>query len=147
MSQTFDANILVYASNELDPQTARARRLLLRLASGPELVVLFWPVVMAYLRIATHPSIFPHPLTPTIAEKNIESLLARPHVRAAGELSDHWSAYRRVSAELPVRGNLVPDAHLVALMHQHGVGTVWSRDRDLRKFANVTVKDPFDEAV
>jgi uncharacterized protein len=41
------------------------------------------------------------------------------------------------------RGNLVPDTHLVALMHQHGVATIWSHDRDLRRFSAITVRDPF----
>jgi predicted nucleic acid-binding protein len=43
----------------------------------------------------------------------------------------------------PVRGNLVPDAHLVALMRQHGVSTIWSHDRDFLKFPGIKVQDPF----
>ncbi len=39
----------------------------------------------------------------------------------------------------------MPDAHVVALMHQHGVGTFYSRDRDFRKFDGITAVDPFDE--
>ena len=41
----------------------------------------------------------------------------------------------------------VPDAHLVALMREHGVVTMWSNDRDFRKFDGITVKNPFDERV
>jgi len=51
--------------------------------------------------------------------------------------------YRRIADDVSPRGNLVPDAHLVALMHQHGISTVWSHDRDLRKFGGITVRDPF----
>jgi len=28
-------------------------------------------------------------------------------------------------------------------MHQHGISTIWSHDRDLRKFGGITVRDPF----
>jgi len=37
------------------------------------------------------------------------------------------------------RGNL---AHLAALMRQHGVGVIWTADRDFRRFAGVTARDP-----
>jgi len=48
-----------------------------------------------------------------------------------------------VASDVKPRGNLFPDAHLVALMREHGVSTIWSHDRDLRKFSGITVKDPF----
>jgi hypothetical protein len=41
------------------------------------------------------------------------------------------------------RGNLVPDAHLVALMRQYGVSTIVSHDRDFRMFDGIRVHDPF----
>ena len=57
MSATVDANILVYASNQSDPIYPQAIQLVTRLASGPDLLYLFWPVVLGYLRIVTHPAI------------------------------------------------------------------------------------------
>jgi len=72
-------------------------------------------------------------------------LLARPHIRAAGELDGFWQTHLQVTADVSTRGNLVPDAHLVALMIQQGVTTIWSRDRDLRKFDGISVVDPFDD--
>ena len=35
-----------------------------------------------------------------------------------------------------------PDAHLVALMRQHGVSTIYTRDRGFRRFDGLTVLDP-----
>lgn len=145
MTDTVDANILVYASNEQAPEHGRALALLDHLAIGPALVVLLWPTLLGYLRIVTHPSIFPSPLTPEVAEANVDALLARGHIRAAGEVDGFWPAYRRVAAPLAPRGNLVPDAHLVALMAQHGISRIWSRDRDLRKFDGIAVSDPFSD--
>ena len=46
MSATVDANILVYASNSSDPVYPQATQLLTRLAAGPDLLYLFWPVVL-----------------------------------------------------------------------------------------------------
>ena len=63
MSYTIDANVLLYASDESSPVHARARAFVQRLADGPEIAYLFWPTVMAYLRIATHAAVFALPMT------------------------------------------------------------------------------------
>ena len=145
MSQTLDTNVLLYASNDGAPEQERAMALLRHLAAGPDLVVLLWPVVMGYLRIATHPAIFSRPLSHTDAVANIDGLLARPHVRVVGEGERLWDIYRGVVVDVPARGNGVPDAHLVALMLEHGVSSIWSRDRDFRKYASITAHDPFSD--
>jgi predicted nucleic acid-binding protein len=44
---------------------------------------------------------------------------------------------------MPIRGNAVPDAHLATLLRQHGVSTLYTDDRDLRKFDFLNVRDPF----
>lgn len=142
MSSTVDANILVYASNADDPLHDPARALVERLAAGPEIVYLFWPVLLGYLRIVTHSGILPAPLSPATAMRNIESLLDRPHVRAPGETDGFWPIFRTTAGDRP-RGNEVPDAHVAALMRQHGVRLIWTRDRDFRRFAGVDARDPF----
>lgn len=143
MTYTVDANVLVYASDDASDHQGRARSFLRELAEGTELVYLFWPTLMAYLRIATHPSIFETPLPPEAALANVETLLEPPQVRATGEGGRFWAAYRRLATEGDARGNLVPDAHIVALMDEHGVRTIWTHDRDYRRFPGIEVRDPF----
>ncbi len=98
---------------------------------------------MSYLRIATHPAVFDHPLSPDEAMANIETLLNLPHVRFLSEEEGFWNAYRTTTAEVPTRGNLVPDAHLAALLRHHGVKTLYTHDRDFLKFPFLDVQDPF----
>ena len=143
MSTAIDANLLLYASDAGSRFHERALEVLRSAAEGPDLLYLFWPVVMAYLRIATHPAVFAHPLAPADATANVEQLLVRPHVRAPGEDDGFWNSFRAVSASTTVRGNLVSDAHVVSLMRQYGVRTILSHDRDFHKFTAITVKDPF----
>jgi uncharacterized protein len=143
LSFTFDANVLLYASDETSPWHAPARDFLDRVAAGGELVYLFWPTAMAYLRVATHPAIFDAPLAPAVAAGNVERLLALPHVRTSGEHDRFWNAYRRIADDADARGNLVPDAHLVALMVENGVRTIWTHDRDFRRFSRIEARDPF----
>lgn len=141
MSVTVDANILVYASNTDDPAFGPSSALVDRLASGPDLVYLFWPTIMGYVRIVTHPGILPRPLSFAEASGNVSALLARPHVRTAGEGEGFWALYLTSAGTQP-RGNDVPDAHLVALMRQHGVGTIYTRDRDFRRYEGIHARDP-----
>ncbi len=143
MSVTVDANVLVYASNEADPVHRTARRLVERLAAGPDIVYLFWPTIMGYLRIVTHPSVLPRPLGPKDAVSNVEALVSAPHVRAPGEGDGFWRLYLQTRNEAD-RGNDVPDGHLAALMRQHDVATIYTRDRDFRRFDGISVEDPFD---
>lgn len=143
MSQTFDVNVLVYATNRSSPFHDRAKALVERFLAGPDLVYLLWPVALGYLRIVTHPALLDEPLQPSAAAANIEQFIAQPHVRQVGEGEGFWPVYRRIADGIGPKGNLVPDVHLVALMRQHGIATIWSHDRDFRKFDGITVKDPF----
>ena len=142
MSATLDANVLIYASNQTDPLHNRAEALVRRLAKGPEILYLFWPVLLGYVRIVTHPGILPEPLSPSIAMQNVETLLDRPHVRAPGEADGFWPIFRSAAGTWP-RGNEIPDAHLAALMRQHGVRLVYTRDRGFRRFEGIDARDPF----
>jgi hypothetical protein len=142
LSVTVDANVLVYASNEADPAHGAARALLDRLAAGPDIVYLFWPALMGYLRIVTHAAILQRPLDFESAAVNVTALLELPHVRAPGESEGFWSVFRRTAGR-HTRANTVPDAHLAALMRGHGVGTIYTRDRDFRRFDGIRVVDPF----
>lgn len=147
MSSTVDANVLLYASDSLSPHHENAQDFLRARAAEPDIFYLFWPVIMAYLRVATHPAIFEQPLDPVAAASNIANLLHLPQVRTEGETESFWEMWQATTTGMVVRGNAVPDAHLVALMRAHGVGTIWSRDRDLRKFGSIRVLDPFGETL
>jgi toxin-antitoxin system PIN domain toxin len=143
MSYSLDVNILLYASDRSSNRHVRASEFLESCAAGPEILCLTWPTLMSYLRIATHPRIFSAPLSPDEALGNVTALLGLPHVRAVSELDGFVDAYKHVAGDTPVRGNLVPDAHVAAILLQHGVRTMYSNDRDFRKFQSLEVRDPF----
>lgn len=143
MSFSCDVNVLLYASDASSPVHGVARSFLQEAASGGDLFCLGWPTVMSYLRIATHPRIFAAPLTPGEALANVESLARLPHVRFLSEEPGFLDAYREVAGAFPIRGNLVPDAHLAVLLRQHGVRTLYTRDGDFKKFGFLEVRDPF----
>ncbi|MGA3043289.1 MAG: TA system VapC family ribonuclease toxin [Bryobacteraceae bacterium] len=143
MSYSVDVNILLYASDRSSEQYDAANRFLTHCAAGPEILCLAWPILLSYMRIATHPRIFDSPLAPDEATGNVAALLALPSVRTVAEQDGFLDVYRHVTANLVVRGNLVPDAQLAAILFQHGVRTLYTRDRDFRKFDFFDVRDPF----
>ncbi|MCZ6674660.1 MAG: PIN domain-containing protein [Verrucomicrobia bacterium] len=142
MSYSLDANILIYASDQRSSDHVNAIKFLSDCLSDSEPLYLCWPTVLAYLRITTHPSIFASPLSPQDARQNIESLRV-PHVRFISEGDNFWEHYEQACEGLSVRGNLVPDAHIAALLREHGIRRIYSRDRDFLKFPFLEVVDPF----
>ncbi len=142
MSFGVDVNILLYASDGSSPLHEKATAFLDQCANGREVFCLAWLTIMSYLRMATHPSIFERPLTHADAVRNVEALLSLPHCRVIGEEEGFWETYRKTTADVPTRGNLVPDAHLASILIGNGVTTVCTHDRDFRKFSFLDVRDP-----
>lgn len=145
MSFALDVNLLLYASDATSPWNRRAVDFLEACADKNEVFCVAWPTVMGYLRMATHPAVFDRPLTHEDALRNVERLLSLPHVRVLSEGEGFLEIYRDTVRNVPTRGNLVPDAHLAALLRQHGVRMLYTRDRDFMKFDFLEVRDPFKE--
>jgi toxin-antitoxin system PIN domain toxin len=142
MSYSIDVNILVYASDKTSKHQPSAVKFLQERINDPELFCLSWITLMSYQRITTHPGLFSKPLTPHEAWKNIEDLLSLPQVRVISEEEGFSDYYLQVTTELHARGNLVPNAHLAAILRQHGVNKIYSADSDFRKFKFLKVINP-----
>ncbi|MDY7035571.1 MAG: TA system VapC family ribonuclease toxin [Thermodesulfobacteriota bacterium] len=108
-----------------------------------ELFCLTWVTLMSYLRMSTHPRIFLNPLSPSEAFNNVEALLALPQVRVISEMEGFLEVYRDVTDRFPVRGNLVLDAHLAAVLRQNEIKKLFTTDSDFMKFDFLDVPDPF----
>jgi len=106
--------------------------------------VLSWTTLMTYVRIATHPRIFADPLTPDEDLSNVASLIGLPRTRLLVEEDGFLDAYREVTGSLSIRGNLVLDAHLAALLRQHGVSVLYTSDADFRRFGFLDVRNPLE---
>ena len=143
MSAAADVNTLLYASDRDSPFHDRAVQFLTDRATTLDLFCLGWTTIMGYLRIATHPGIFARPLSAAEAMRNVNALISLPHVRLLAEEDGFWEVYQDVVRNWPARGNQVPDAHLAALLRQHGVGTLYTSDADFRRFDFLRIVNPF----
>jgi uncharacterized protein len=142
LSYSVDVNLLLYASDRASPHHPAAFRFLEQRRSESDLFCIAWPTLMSYLRIATHLSIFAEPLSPSEALGNVAALLSLRQVRALSEQEGFLDVYREIAGTLPVRGNLVPDAHLAAILRQHGVRRLFTSDVDFRRFDFLEIRDP-----
>ena len=138
-----DTNILVFAHRQGTRHHAESLDLLRRLSTGPAPYALFWPSLYEFLRVVTHHRVFDPPSTPARALQAVADLLAPPGVRALSETSSHGEILRRILGETPITGNLMHDAHLVALAIEHGVHEILTLDGDFRRFPQVASRDPF----
>ena len=145
MAVAIDANLLLHAANRDSPNHAAAEAALRSLIEDDSVTYIFWPVILAFVRLATHPGVFRQPLAYEQAVTNVEQLLRSPKVRSPGESSAFWASMRSAADGVNPRGNLWTDAHIVALMNEHGVRTIITSDRDFRKFDGIRVVDPFDQ--
>lgn len=142
MTATVDVNLLLYWSDADSPFHRRSAAVMEDLARGPDLLFLFWPVLMSYLRLATHPRIADAPLSLEEAIGNVVALTGASHARTPGEDTGFLDVFR-ATLPGPIRGNDISEAHLVALMRQHGVATIYTNDRGFRRFEKIRVVDPF----
>lgn len=136
-----DANVLLYAVNTRAREHDRANGWLAEALAGPESVGFSWVVVLAFIRIATHRSLFPSPLETVQAGELVETWLAAPSAVLVEPTTRHLPLLRGLLAEAGTAGNLVNDANLAALALEHDA-TVVSFDRDFRRFAGVRSQVP-----
>jgi toxin-antitoxin system PIN domain toxin len=136
-----DANLLLYAEDASNPRNAAARAWWDARLSSADPVLLSWETITAFLRIGTNPRVFQRPLTMAEAVARVESWLAQPCVRLARPTERHWEVLRGFLAEGQAVANLVMDAHLAALAHEHGA-ELCSCDADFSRFPALAWSNP-----
>jgi toxin-antitoxin system PIN domain toxin len=140
---SLDVNPLLYAIDDRSPFQEAALHAIEDLEARAEITYLFWPVAAAFVRIATNPRIYQRPLSLVSALENVQELMSRPHMRSGTEGPGFIDRLSAACTESRATGTLVSDAHIVALMRQHGVRRILTHDRDFRKFDGVRIVDPF----
>jgi toxin-antitoxin system PIN domain toxin len=136
-----DLNILLYAVNSDAAQHTRAREWWERAVNDEEIIGLAWVVLLGFLRLSTHPRVFPRPLAPNVAAAKIDAWLARENVRMVRERDDHWEILKGLLNGTGTAGNLTTDAHLAALALSHDAVLV-SSDTEFARFKGLRWENP-----
>lgn len=100
-----------------------------------------WIVVLAFLRLSTHPAIFPRPLAGPEAVNLIRGWLGQPAALVVSPTARHLDILAGLIAEAGTAANLVSDAHLAALAVEHDA-VIASFDADFGRFRGVRWEQP-----
>jgi toxin-antitoxin system PIN domain toxin len=138
-----DANLLLYATDARSRFHLPARDWLLEQLNGSRRVGLPWQSLGAFLRLATHPRVSAHPLSPVDAWRSVSAWLAAPVAWIPQPGAEHATLLADLLVRYEVAGNLVPDTQLAALALEHGL-TVCSADTDFARFTEVRWHNPLD---
>ena len=128
-----DANVLLYAVNETSPHHRAAREWIDDALAGDEPVGLAWVVLLAFLRLATLPAVFPRPLAVDVAFELVDDWLSARTATVVHPTPRHARVLRGLLAASGTAGNLVTDAHLATLALEHGA-RLCTFDRDFARF-------------
>lgn len=138
-----DTNILVYAADRDAVGHDRCRAMLEQWRQQASPWYLCWNVIYEFLRVTTHPRVFRKPLTASDSWGFITSILASRGVGILSEGEGHPETVTEIVAALPhLSGNLVHNAHVAALMREHGVRVIYTHDMDFHRFRGLDVRDP-----
>lgn len=137
-----DTNVLVHAADEDAPLHGPCRELLEGARGAPQTLCPTWSVVCEFLRVITHRRVLARPFTMEQAWATAASFLAMPHVSVLGPGPRHLARAPGMLAAPGVSGNLVHDAHIAAVLVEHGVHRIYTFDQDLRRFPGLEVVDP-----
>jgi toxin-antitoxin system PIN domain toxin len=100
-----------------------------------------WVTIWAFLRIATSPRVFEHPLSMAEARAAVASWLAQPNAGTLEPGERHGELLERLTGEGQVTGPLVMDAALAAIAVEHGA-TLCTADRDFARFPGLRWRNP-----
>lgn len=141
--QLVDANVLLHAVNRASPRHRQARAWLDEALTKGEAVGFTWLVLLAFLRLATHPAIFPRPLGTEEALDVVRGWLAQPSAVLVEPTHRHLDVLASLLLDSGTAGNLVSDAHLAAIAVEHAA-TLVSFDADFGRFRGLRWRMPGD---
>ncbi len=142
-----DTNVLIAAHRPDHEFHEAAKEALQTLANGAAAWSVPWPCVHEFLRIVTG-SVFRQPTPMDVALAAVEAWFVTGRSRAVplGEGAMHLELLRRLALEGKIRGAVVHDARIAAICLAHGVGELWSADRDFSRFPDLKIRNPLIQA-
>jgi toxin-antitoxin system PIN domain toxin len=137
-----DSNILVYAHREDSPWHDAANVRMIEMAEGRAPWAIPWPCIHEFLAIVTHPRIYSPPTPLLKAVDQVEAWLESPSLVLLSESEHYWTVLRSMLQSGRIAGPHVHDARIAALCRNHGVGELWTADRDFGRFPGIQVRNP-----
>jgi toxin-antitoxin system PIN domain toxin len=136
-----DANVLIYSYDSSAPHQHAARRWWESTLSGDEAVGIPVIVLLAFVRLMTHPTLCENPMTVAQVRVRVDAWLAADQVRLLSPSSTTINHMLRLLEHAGTGGNLTTDALIAAHALESG-GRVLSNDADFARFSGVVWENP-----
>jgi toxin-antitoxin system PIN domain toxin len=146
MPGIIDANILLYGANSDATEHDAARGFLTRAGTSSAPWYFTEGILYEFLRVSTHASVFPRPLTWREGVEFLGPFLESSNFRVITAQERHWVLLGELLAELThPAGNLFFDVRTVVLMREHGIRKIYTTDTDFLQFSGIEVINPLRE--
>ena len=136
-----DANLIIYAHNQADPEHAAARVWWKGLLAGDADVGIPVVVILAFLRLTTSTRILAHPLSVDDSCRRVERWFTARPVRLISPGEGHLASLLQCLRSVGVGGALTTDAHIAALAIEYRA-EVHTSDLDFGRFPGVRWRNP-----
>jgi toxin-antitoxin system PIN domain toxin len=136
-----DVNLLIYGYDPLSKSHPEARQWWQSTLNAAEPVGIPWIVVLAFVRLATHPIICKNPMSVIQARRAVDSWFDLDHVRLLSPGKRTLDLFFHLLEQVNTGGNLTTDAMIAALAIEHG-GDVRSTDSDFSRFPGLRWQNP-----
>jgi toxin-antitoxin system PIN domain toxin len=143
MAGIIDTNIFLYAANKDSDEYPAAVEFLSEAASSPAPWFLTEGIIYEFLRVSTHPKVFPKPLGWKESMRFLKPFLESDNFIILTAEERHWQLLDEVVAPLThPSGNLFFDIRTVVLMREHGIREIYTTDTDFLQFSRIKVLNP-----
>jgi toxin-antitoxin system PIN domain toxin len=136
-----DANLLIYAYDELCIEHQTSKQWWEETLSGSETVGIPWVVILAFTRIMTHPQVTNDPISSREVQEIVMEWIQQPVVRIIHPGENSLHTFFDLLEEAGMGGNLSTDALIAAHAREHSA-RIASNDRDLQRFSGVRCFNP-----
>jgi uncharacterized protein len=143
MAGVIDTNILLYAANKDSVEHPAAVKFLATAATSPEQWFLTEGIVYEFLRVSTHPIVFPKPLDWKDAIRFLKSFLESSNFLILTAEERHWLLLDEILSSLTYpSGSLFFDIRTVILMREQGIREIYTTDSDFLQFDQIKAINP-----
>lgn len=137
-----DTNLLVYAYRDDSEFHQAAKESIRPVIEGAALWALPWPCVHEFIGVVTHNRVFkPASPLPNVF-MFLESLFDSPRLHLLSESPGYFEKLRELALAARLSGPRIHDARIAALCLHHGVGELWTADRDFSMFPKLKTRNP-----
>lgn len=137
-----DTNILVYAHRPECASHERAFAALRELAASSTSWGVPLHCLIEFAGVVSNAKIWKQPSSPAQIQAQVEAWREAPTLHILEETAEWWPVFVECVAASGARGAQVHDARIAAVCKYHGVGELWTADRDFGRFPWLRTRNP-----